>query len=83
MAVQCTKNNSQLPPPLFLCVIWNSAVVGMVTLAMAAAQEQKRQPVAGSPEEEQDYATLARAGGRKGGPVALSMCRLSDGIYLQ
>lgn len=53
----------------------------MVTLAMAAAQEQRRQPVAGSidtgsPEEEQDYVTLAKAGGRKGGLATLSMCRL-------
>ena len=60
----------------------------MVTLAMAAAQEQRRQPVAGSIdtgslEEEQDYATLAKAGGRKGGLATLSMCRLSDSVYPQ
>ena len=75
--------NSQFPPPLFWCVIWNSAFVGMVTLAMAAAQERRRQPVTDRPEEEQDYATLARAGGRKGGLATLSLCRLSEGIYPQ
>lgn len=81
--VQTIIINSQFPPPLFWCVIWNSAFVGMVTLAMAAAQERRRQPVADRPEEEQDYATLARAGGRKGGLATLSLCRLSEGIYPQ
>lgn len=51
----------------------------MVTLAMAAAQERRRQPVG---EEEQDYATLARAGGRKGELATPSLCGLSEAIYL-
>ena len=49
----------------------------MVTLAMAAAQERRRQPVG---EEEQDYATLARAGGRKGELATTSLCGLSEAI---
>ena len=47
----------------------------MVTLAMSAAQERRRQPVG---EEEQDYATLARAGGRKGELATPSLCGLSE-----